>query len=356
MAVPTRLERQAQLQSILPTAISPRRPLLTHLSTDNSWLLSLPIPKSTAAPGQNIDGKHQNVYFHLLLDAWLTPSNAAFESARWFQVQYHVETPACPSIAAVNDLIADIEAAASGVLASDLEGKTKVGAVVVGHFANDHANRDTLIQVSASVPVFAADIAFSTVQSWKHFETVVSIPEFGAGDGDGSLDWRTASSTEAPHLPSWLTVWRISGPKRPPALHWAVCIVFDVGETSQGQAECVIHSPHGPYLEDVDVLKRLDPLVKTLALLHTTKESWYYRWGKANMGAKHGAQVAEAVGPRYWISTHDELNTTTGFNKWFLKDVPNDGAEVVRDEKEKGRLKGLEFVQVGNGESFVLAS
>jgi len=27
---------------------------------------------------------------------------------------------------------------------------------------------------------------------------------------------------------------------------------------------------------------------------------------------------------------------------------------VVKEEKEKGRLEGLEFVQVGNGESFLL--
>jgi hypothetical protein len=44
----------------------------------------------------------------------------------------------------------------------------------------------------------------------------------------------------------------------------------------------------------------------------------------------------------------------TGFNYWVLKDVVNDGAQVVQEEKKKGRLKGLEFVQVGNVESFVL--
>ncbi|KAN0089187.1 hypothetical protein V8E51_019447, partial [Hyaloscypha variabilis] len=352
MAIPTRQERQGKLKSILPTPSSPSRPLLTHLSADNSWLLSLPIPKSTVASGHNANLNHQKVYFHLLLDAWLTHDNAVIESARWFQVLYHVETPACPSIAAVNDLIADIEATASGALVSDLEGNAQIDAVVVGHFANDHANYDTLKQVSASVPIFAADNAFDKVQSWKHFETVVQIPEFGTEAG--GLDWRTASATEAPHLPSWLTVWRISGPKRSPALHWAVYIVFDLEGTGQGQAECIIHSPHGPYVEDVAVMKKLDPPVKNLALLHTTKESWFYWWGKANMGAKHGAQIAEIVRPKYWVSTHDEMLVVTGFNYWFLKDVVNDGAQVVQEEKEKGRLKGLEFVQVGNGESFVL--
>jgi len=297
MAVLNRLERQAQLESTLTTASSPRRPLLTHLSADNSWLLSIPIPSNApAVSSQNTDGQYRKVYFHLLLDAWLTPKNAAFDMARWFQVQHHIETPAFPSIAAVNDLIADIEAAASGALLSDLGGKIQIDAVVAGHFANDHANEETLKQVSPAVPIFVADNALARVQSWKHFETVVQIPEFGADNG---LDWRTASGTQAPYLPSWLAVWRIPGPKRNPALHWAICIVFDTEGKDQDEPECIIQSPHGPYLEDIAIMKKLDPAVKTLSLLHTTKESWFYGWGLANMGARHGAQVAEAVGTKY---------------------------------------------------------
>lgn len=46
--------------------------------------------------------------------------------------------------------------------------------------------------------------------------------------------------------------------------------------------------------------------------------------------------------------------TTTGMNRWFLTDAAQDGAEVVKGAKENGKLKGLEFVQVGNGESFLL--
>lgn len=42
-------------------------------------------------------------------------------------------------------------------------------------------------------------------------------------------------------------------------------------------------------------------------------------------------------------------------NKWFLTDVENDGAAVVRKEKENGRAKGLQFAEVGNGNSFLLA-
>jgi hypothetical protein len=295
MAVLTSVERRSKLNSLLSPTTRPRRPLLTHLSADNSWLLSLPIPDSApTATSQNAEQRHQKLYFHLLLDAWLTPSNTPFPSATWFQVIHHVETPACQSIAEVNDLIADIEAAACG---AESRSKAGIDAVVVGHYGPDHMNYDTLKQVDASVPVFAADIAFPTLQSWKHFDTVVQIPQFETDSAD--LDWRAASSTEAPHLPSWLTVWRIPGPRQEPALHWAICIVFTTSGSGQVPAECVIHSPHGPRVDDMAVLKRLNPEVKTLALLHTTKESTFYWWGKANLGAKHGVEVAEAVEAKY---------------------------------------------------------
>ena len=161
----------------------------------------MPIPdNNAAATSRNTKQKHRKVYFHLLLDAWLTPSNAPFPGARWFQVQRHIEKPACQSIADVIELIADIEAAGSA--GTDLNGgaEAEIDAVLVGHNISDHMNYDTLKQVDSSVPVFAADIAFPIVQSWKHFETVLQIPEFGTDSG--GLDWRTASSIQVPHLPS----------------------------------------------------------------------------------------------------------------------------------------------------------
>ena len=64
-------------------------------------------------------------------------------------------------------------------------------------------------------------------------------------------------------------------------------------------AECVIHSPHGLQVGGRAILESLHPQVRALALLQTTKESTYLRWGKANLGRKHQALVAEAVAARY---------------------------------------------------------
>jgi hypothetical protein len=45
------------------------------------------------------------------------------------------------------------------------------------------------------------------------------------------------------------------------------------------------------------------------------------------------------------VGTHDEMCTTTGINKWFLKNVAHSRAEIAKEEKEKGMLKGLEFIR-----------
>ena len=292
------LERQSHLRKLLTSPGSIRRPLLTHLSADNSWLLSVPIPSNTPH-AVNHDAKQtlQKQYFHLILDAWLTPSNAAFASAPWFQVQSHVEVPACQSIDDVIDLITDIEIAATTDVDTAFTGKAEIDVVVAGHMAADHLNYDTLKQVNPSVPVFVADIALSTAKSWNHFETVVQIPHFGTDSNN--LDWRAASSTQAPHLPPWLAVWRIPGPTNLPALHWGTCIIFETDGVDQMRAECVIQSPHGLFVDNAAALKSAISPVKTLALLHTTKESWFYRWGKANLGAKNGVQIAKEVEARY---------------------------------------------------------
>jgi len=64
-------------------------------------------------------------------------------------------------------------------------------------------------------------------------------------------------------------------------------------------AECVIHSPYGLQVGGRAILERLHSQVRALALLQTTKESTYLRWGKANLGRKHQALFAEAVAARY---------------------------------------------------------
>lgn len=302
MAALTGLKRQTQLRTLLAATNSKRRPLLTHLSADNSWLLSIPIPDDTpAATSHGTTQRHPKVYFHLLLDAWLTPSNFPFPGARWFQEQYHIENPACQSIAAVIELISDIEVAASNNTILVGESKAGIDAVVVGHNLSDHMNYDTLRQVDTSVPVFAADTAFPTVLSWKHFDSVVQIP--GLGANSESVDWRTDSSV---HLPPWIAIWRIPGPKTPPYLHWGICIIFKPDETG---LECMVQSPHGLYVEDAAVLKKISPSVKTLALLHTTNQSWFWGWGTANLGARNGAQVAEAIEARYCKLTPFFLHT-----------------------------------------------
>jgi len=49
------------------------------------------------------------------------------------------------------------------------------------------------------------------------------------------------------------------------------------------------------------------------------------------------------------LATHDELVSTTGLNAWFLKDVPRDGEEVLKLEKENVRRKGWSLLLLVTG-------
>lgn len=208
-----------------------------------------------------------------------------------------MDVPACTSISDVVELIMDIETIASAGKDSAFASEAVIDAVIAGHWAPDHLDYDTLKQVNPSVPVFVPDRSISIVQSWQHFENVVRIPDFGATND--SLNWRTASSSQVAHLPPWVTVWRLYGPRQQPALHWGICIIFGQHGTDQVKAECVVHTPHGLYVDDATILKKANPPIEMLALMHTTKQSFFYHWGKANLGAQNGVRIAEEIEPKY---------------------------------------------------------
>jgi hypothetical protein len=97
----------------------------------------------------------------------------------------------------------------------------------------------------------------------------------------------------------------------------------------KGQPECVIQTPHGLWVDQTAAVKSVfvDPGVKPLALLHTTKESTYFRWGKASLGAGNGVRVAETVGPRYCKFT--SLYVMSSWDEAYL---------------EKGSVRAMKYV------------
>jgi hypothetical protein len=282
------------------------------------------------------------------MDPWLTPSNAI---ASWFLRQYHVDVPACTTIAAVEDLIRDIETS-SGV--SDAGPRAGlIDAIVTNHTITDHTNKETLVQVDSSVPVYSRDDSAKVIKSWKHFDRVYTIPCFGK---DGVLDWRNSSEGT---LPSWVNFWHLGWNEKFPKLHVGLLVTWENTTGQGGEAECLVLAPHGIFLDDIKVMREAKPAIKPLAILHTTKKSWDPIGRISNLGAIHGLKVMREAKPKYWVATHDEIVTSTGAYSWFLKDREISFEQALKqEENEKGvvrEIEELEFVVVGNGESFVLA-
>jgi len=240
----------ATLRDSITTSLSTRRPLLTHLNADTTWLLSIPYPSTH--PSEN-----GQIYYHILVDPWLKGGQS--DVAPFFSTQWHKEESAAQTIQDVENILEGIEEVARGdqhatqdgdvivvdtgseedsilakAVAKEVEGKSKstVDVVLVSHEFTDHMHQATLLELSPSVPVLATQKAASIIRSWKHFDFVVEIPRFTG-------DWR--ASSQAP-LPEWVGVSRVAYAGNDLLYyHSALMITFPLSGTD-GEAEAVIYT------------------------------------------------------------------------------------------------------------------
>lgn len=349
----------ADLQSSITVALNTRRPLLTHLNADTTWLLSIPYP--LAQPNSR-----SRRYYHILIDPWLKGGQA--DVAKFFSQQWHEVESCVQSISEVEDVIQGIEKAAKGGHDDedwDMEEDNGnwIDAVVISHEFTDHMHRETLLEVPPSVPVFATSKAASIMRSWAHFNTVLDIPRFTG-------DWRTSSVSP---LPDWVGVSRVAydGPDLL-YYHSAIMITFRTSgtkeTTSEEEAEAVIYTPHGISPENLSSLVSATPPIQTLALLHglqdiQIKTSWTTGVkAQLNKGAHNGLKVQRMLKARYWIGTHDEVKRGGGVISWFLDRTAislQDAMELEKKDLEDREgvlveLGDVRFEDLKNGESLIL--
>lgn len=334
----------ATIRESVTRSLSSRRPLLTHLNADTTWLLSLPYPD----PAENQSDK---IYYHILIDPWLRGGQS--DVAKFFSQQWHVEESAVQTIAELEDLVRGIEDAARGRFAAvtsrtEVEG-SPIDAIVVSHEFTDHMHKETLLEAPTSIPVFATTKAASAIRSWRHFEFVAEIPRFTG-------DWRKSSIGP---LPDWLGCSRVAYPGQDLLYyHSAVMIAFKSGAA----AEAVIYTPHGISPNDLAPVAEARPPIHTLALLHGLAD--ISLGAQLNMGAHNGLKVQRLVGAKYWVGTHDEAKKGGGIVSWFLdrKNVSLKEA-IDREKEERGvEMKGsvveglseVRFEDLKSGESLVL--
>jgi hypothetical protein len=344
----------ATLQDSVTAALSTRRPVLIHLNADTSWLLSLPIPYRNA---------RNRIYDHILIDPWLKGSQS--DVAKFFSQQWHKDESAFQTIRMVDDAIKALEEAARGgdghanATADKEEGDKElwIDAVVVSHEFTDHMHKETLLEISPQVPVYATSKAASAIRSWRHFSFVGDIPRFNGDWTDGPL---------SNNLPDWVGISRLAYAGQDLLYyHSAIMIAFKPCPTfdSGNSAECVIYTPHGITPRDIETLISTDPEIKTLALLHGLQDISLPR-AQLNLGAHNGLKIQRLLKTKYWISTHDEVKIGGGIVSWFLNRKIITLEEAVEKEKaEHGDdLKGtglesmadVQFRELGNGETMIL--
>lgn len=398
---------QSELRSAVAGSLASRRPLLTHLNADTSWLLSIPVvhsksgnniddtPKRSRRRSKEVEGhesetdEHSELdrrnYFHILIDPWLKGPQA--DVTRFLSQQWHNEESVVQSVEEILDIVVDLEDMADDAAKrkheEDLDmlptrrqarkrypnssksvdqgspGKRSIDLVVVSHEFTDHMHKDTLLEVDSTVPVFATSVAAGRIRAWKHFDIVIDMPRF-LGTGQ---DWQKSSHAT---LPSWLSVVRLdSSASDVLNYHSAVMITFSVtgGANQQDQGEAVIYTPHGITAEQLAPVATSNPPIKTLALIHTM-HNITLSGAQLNLGAHNGLKAQRLTNAKYWVGTHDEVKTGFGFVSWVLRrkvislqealrmEIEENAGDQVREELKV--LKDVHFEDLKNGESLIL--
>ncbi|KAH9896151.1 hypothetical protein F4778DRAFT_745307 [Xylariomycetidae sp. FL2044] len=340
--------RAETLRRHFETSPGRMRPILTLLNGDNSWLMSFPFPAAERA-------KTGKAYYHVVSDPWLEGPAVTLHS--WFAWIALRTAPAIGNAAAVEALVKEIEdaAAAAGVLEqrhrSQGHAGSPVDAIFVSIKITDHMHEPTLRTFNPTIPVFASPDSAPTINSWKHFDTVVVQQDMKPGSGL----WQDLHPGTL--LPTWLTVFRLEGHF---ALNFASAIVWTDGST--GKHEAILSSPHGIYVDQPTVqtfLGQADPPIYNLAVMGALKDSFTFGI-RMTLGVAGCLALVRASKPKYWIHTaHGDLHYW-GLFLQAVRDVVRSVASGLADERaSKGdsadELEPIpDLTEVPNGGCLVL--
>ena len=322
-------------------------PILHHLNADSSWLLQIPQPKS-----ENTASRSNRRFFNVLIDPWLRGPQS--DVARWFSQQWHNEESKLASIEEVEILAWQGEDSSPE---SSQETRSIIDAIAISHEFTDHCHRETLLEAARSVPVFASSKAATLIQSWKHFDTVVQMPDFKAINND----WQTLSSEP---LPSWLSISRVMDENDALYYHSAIMIAWPTGlgendNTHTPSMESVLYTPHGITPEAIAQLTKASPPIKTLCLIHGLHDVSLKMTQQLNLGAHNGLKIQRSLKPKYWFGTHDEVKKAGGLIKLILRRKIITLEEAIKKAEESlnphdRNLDRTIFEYIGNGEHRIL--
>lgn len=389
-----------------------KRPLLTLLNGDNSWLMSFPRPPAERT-------LQDKAFYHVVLDPWLTGDIVI--GAPWL---VSAQNPARGSIkdgTAVEDLVREIEAAANIPSSNNMNmtrgtsrirrSGSPIDAILLTSDFRDHTHKPTLLTFSSNIPVFATAAPAKVVRGWKYFASITEIPNLdtdnpnlfalrprsrsypkgctpgggrgspsGTGEasdgkggalGGGTTDesgstpsgtgGRPNGSGDTPNgtdevsaLPNWLTIFRLPGHN---PLAFGISVIYPLVD---GRYESLVYSPHGikascPSIQALT--SKMDPPVEVAVMLSTVKMNWAARWIKTNLGIKEVLELERVLKPRWWVVTHSKVVEYGGMFSWLLgtRDAREDLEAALEGEKKRGgEGRRPRVVEVEDGGCFVV--
>ncbi|WQF88272.1 Putative ribonuclease Z/Hydroxyacylglutathione hydrolase [Colletotrichum destructivum] len=333
------MDRAGLLQTLASAEASPRRPILTYVNGDNTWLISIPRPDAGASGG---GGK---AFYHILLDPWLGGHSDSF--SKWILRMRLKQDAALGSIGAVEDWIRDTETACGG--AKGAEERWWLDAVLITHLNADHLHEPTLRTFDPSISVFAVSGAAAAVSALKHFDNVAVVPDFVRGE-----TWPAT-----PGMPAWLSVFRLQDEKGAyPYIYHAMIIGTSSSSSAAaaadgGKDEVILYTPHGVEPEMVEAAMRANPKASIVAMMHPLNECGV---GVISKGVANGLKIERQNGVRHWVNTHDDKLQYTGILGYFMqygRKTLEQGLEEEAREKG-GEQRRPNYVVVGNGGSHIL--
>ena len=357
------LQLQQSLRDSINRALACRRPVLTHLNADTTWLLQLPYPRD-AAPSKG------RSHFNILIDPWLKGPQVDIGS--WFSKQWHFTKSSVLTIKELNESLKEVENLAQQQMNQATTSKGEpyeenlsesfIDAVIISHEFTDHCHKDTLLEIHPDTPIFATKVAADSIRSLDHFKMVREVPLFS----EKSLDWTKTSQNP---LPRWLGVSRIvAAGTNILYFHSAILIAFNLGhrvcidkEPNSESPEAIVYAAHGIDEKDLRHLSSANPPFQTLGLLHGVHDVTISGFTKVNLGAYNGLRAMRTCKARYWIATHDEMKEARGLIASLLKFKLHTFQEVIEHEQGQSSAEDLitemgqtHFAELGSGESILL--
>lgn len=357
---------QEELRGSIKRAVEARRPILTHLNADTTWLIQLPYPISVIPPPSRS-------FYRILIDPWF--SGPQSDVAGWFSTQWHATASSIQTMRELNERLEDVEQIAQTCRSlgnekrrprnSSVVSHTYIDAVLISHEFTDHLHKATMLEIDPTVPIFATEKAAGLIESWQHFDSIHAIPSFVREDPD----WR---KTATDPLPQWIGISRVTSPGNALYYHSAILVTFDIKRRSNvddardegDSAETIVYSPHGIIADDLGHLPLANPPLRTLALLHGLHDVGITLTKQLNLGAHNGLRAQRVCAAKYWVGTHDEIKKAGGVLAPFLRrNTITIQQAIEKERKENGfisdtsgfaDMRDVHFSELRSGESLLL--